>query len=295
MLNYAIVTAAVVMFGIQFLFNKLYGRESGNGMGATFIFSFIGGIIGVIALMLINGPQFSATPFTLVIATLSAVNSIAYTFCSLKAFDRINLSLYSLFAMLGGMILPFFQGIIFYDEPITVAKAVCVIFVVAALLLCTSKSGRKGGAIYYIGVFVLNGMSGVLTKIFQSSSFEKTSDAMYSIWGAAIRVLISAVVIIVMIALSKKKKLEALAIKKPNVKAVIYASGCGVLGNIANYLLLIALAVLPASVQYPFVTGGVMIVSTLISAITGAKPSKKELLSVVLSFIGILALVLIPI
>lgn len=295
MINYAIVTAAVVMFGIQFLFNKLYGRESGNGMGATFIFSFIGGIIGVIALMIINGPQFDATPFTLVMATLSAVNSIVYTFCSLKAFDRINLSLYSLFAMLGGMILPFFQGIIFYDEPITVAKAVCVIFVVAALLLCTSKSDRKGGAIYYIGVFVLNGMSGVLTKIFQSSSFAKTSDAMYSIWGAAIRVLISAVVIVVMIAISKKRHSEVLAIKKPNAKAVLYASGCGVLSNIANFLLLIALAVLPASVQYPFVTGGVMIVSTLISAITGAKPSKNEILSVVLSFIGILALVLIPI
>jgi hypothetical protein len=63
MLNYANVTAAVVMFGIQFLFNKLYGNESGNGMGATFIFSFIGGIIGIIALMIINGPQFDATPF----------------------------------------------------------------------------------------------------------------------------------------------------------------------------------------------------------------------------------------
>ena len=45
MIHYAIVTTAVVTFGIQFLFNKLYGRESGNSMSATFIFSFIGGII----------------------------------------------------------------------------------------------------------------------------------------------------------------------------------------------------------------------------------------------------------
>ena len=295
MLNYAIVTAAVVMFGIQFLFNKLYGRESGNGMGATFVFSFIGGIIGIIALMIINGPQFDVTPFTLFMATLSAVNSITYTFCSLKSFERINLSLYSLFAMLGGMILPFFQGIIFYREPITVAKVICVIFVVVALWLCTSKSDRKGGTIYYIGVFVLNGMSGVIAKIFQSSSFAKTSDAMYSVWVATIGALISASVIIIMIAMSKKNHSQKFEIKKPNFKALIYASSCGILGNVANFLLLIALAVLPASVQYPFITGGVMIVSTLISALTGAKPSKKEILSVALSFIGILALVLIPV
>ena len=54
-------------------------------------------------------------------------------------------------------------------------------------------------------------------------------------------------------------------------------------------------AVLPASVQYPFVTGGVMIVSTIISAITGKAPSKRELLALTLSFLGIMALVLIPV
>lgn len=294
-MGYTILTVAVSMFGIQFLFNKLYGKESGNGMWATFIFSFIGGIIGVISLMIINGPRFEVTPFTLILATVSALNSIIYTFCALKSFERINLSLYSLFAMLGGMILPFFQGIIFYDEPITLAKIVCVIFITVALVLCTAKSDRKGGTIYYVGVFVLNGMSGVITKIFQSASYAKTSDAMYSIWGAAIRVLISGVVILIMIILARKNTAKKHELKKPTGKALLYASSCGILGSLANFLLLIALAVLPASVQYPFITGGVMIVSTIISALTGAKPSKKEVLSVIVSFIGILCLVLIPI
>ena len=64
--------------------------------------------------------------------------------------------------------------------------------------------------------------------------------------------------------------------------------------RVANLLLLSSLAVLPASVQYPFVTGGVMIVSTAIAFISGQKPSRRELASVALSFVGILALVLIP-
>ena len=293
---YGVVTVAVIMFGAQFLFNSKYERECGNGIGATFLFSFIGGGIGVISLMIINGISISATPFTLIIASLSALNSILYTFCSLKAFERINLSLYSLFAMLGGMMLPFIQGIVFYDEPITIAKAVCVIFVIAALSLCTVKSDRKGGTIYYIGVFVLNGMSGVMAKIFQSSHLPKTSNAMYSVWGALIHVMISGSVLLIMLIASKasKKDKNKVILKKPSGKAVLFASSCGILNNLANFLLLIALAVLPSSVQYPFVTGGVMIVSTVFSFFTGSRPSKKEILSVCLSFIGIMALVLIP-
>ena len=295
-MHYFLVSIAVAMFGIQFLFSKKYEQNAGNGIGASFIASFISGLIGVICLTIINGIQFSVTPFTLLMATLVAFNSIAYTFCALKALKRINLSLYSLFAMLGGMILPFFQGIIFYNEPITVAKIVCVVFIIVALALGISKSEAKGGTIYYIGVFMLNGMSGVLAKIFQSSALPKTSNAMYSILCSAILCLLSGTIIIILALISKAKKNEEQPlIKAPNAKAILFASGGGVLNNVANFFLLISLAFIPASVQYPFITGGVMIVSTVISAIVGAKPSKKEVFAVILSFVGILALVLIPI
>ena len=295
MLDYALVTVATLMFGVQFLFNNLYQRESGNGIGATMNFSFVGGIIGILSLTLINGFTFSITPFTLIMAVLSALLSITYTFCSLKAFEKINLSLYSLFAMLGGMILPFFQGVLFYDEPVTLAKAICIVFVIAALVICTTKSNKKGGFIYYFGVFVLNGMSGVYSKIFESSSFEKTSAAMYSIWSAVIKVLISAIVILVLIILDRTGRNAKPMISFPRPKALLYCSGHGILSAIANFILLISLASLPASAQYPFITGGVIIASTVISAIMGSKPSKKEIISVILSFVGLLALVFIPI
>ena len=83
-------------------------------------------------------------------------------------------------------------------------------------------------------------------------------------------------------------------LKMPNLKAVACSAGYGVFNRIGNYLLLIALAVLPASVQYPFITGGVMIVSAIIRISIGQKPSKKELFSVLLAFLGILMLVIIP-
>ena len=57
---------------------------------------------------------------------------------------------------------------------------------------------------------------------------------------------------------------------------------------------LITLAVLPASVQYPFVTGGTMVVSCVISVLRRQRPTWREWTSVLLSFAGILILVFIP-
>lgn len=283
MMYYAIITFSVVLFGVQFLLNNNYQKESGSGMGATFIFSLINSIVGLICLLIINRFQFEFNAFTVLMASLAAINSIAYTFCSLKAFEHINLSLFSLFTMLGGMILPFLLGIFFYDEPFTLGKAVCLILITAALILTIERGEKKNGTIYYAGVFILNGMSGVISKIFQSAPYEKSNEAVYSIWMALSTAVISAAILLII-----RNKLE-----KPSKKAVLYTVGYGAVHRIANYLLLIALAVLPASVQYPFVTGGVMIVSTVISALCHQKPSKKEISAVALAFIGILALVLI--
>ena len=63
----------------------------------------------------------------------------------------------------------------------------------------------------------------------------------------------------------------------------------------ANFLLVIALAHVDASVQYPMVTGGTMIVSTLLSFFGDKKPNWKEILSIVFAFLGMLALFIIPV
>ena len=80
---------------------------------------------------------------------------------------------------------------------------------------------------------------------------------------------------------------------KLNAKAVVSMAGNGILNRVANFLLLLSLAYLPASVQYPMITGGVMIVSTIIGYFTPNKPKAREWISLALSFAGIMALVLI--
>ena len=284
MLYYAMVMAAVVMFGLQFFCNQQYERECKSGLSASMMFIFGGAVAGLVVLLAVNGFKWEFTPFTVLMASLAALDGMAFSFCSLKALGKINLSLYSLFSMLGGMVLPFCLGVFFFDEQFTVGKAICLVAVIAALLMSVEKGTAKGGTVNYIGVFVFNGLSGVISKFFQASELPKTSEAAYSVWTAVMTALISGVILAFV---WKKSPL------KLNAKAVVSMAGNGILNRVANFLLLLSLAYLPASVQYPMITGGVMIVSTLLGYFSPNKPKVREWIALALSFAGIMALVLL--
>jgi len=285
---YLLIALSVVMFGGRFALQDVYRKLRGSGLRISLETSFVGSLAGLCVLLAVNGFKIEFTPFTLLIALFAALNSITFAFCSFKALDTIDLSLFSLFSMLGGMLLPFLQGIVFFHEEITVAKIVCLILIAAALALTVSPKEKKKGTVYYIGIFVLNGMSGVLSKIFASAPFEKTSSAGYSIWIAICTAVLSGVLLLLLV-----KKADGDV--RYNLKAFSIGAVSGGINQFANFLLIVALMHVDASVQYPMVTGGVMIVSTLISLFGSRKPDKKEMLSVALAFFGMLALFFIPI
>ncbi len=280
---YGVLTLCAIMFGTQFLFSKMYRDAYGSDFKAMCVSAAGGALVGIVILSLINGFSLGCTPFSLIMAIINSVNGNLFLLCSLKSLGKINLSLYSVFSMIGGMVLPFVFGIIFYDEPLTTGKIVCFLFITLAILLTLEKGNKSGGAIYYIGIFVFNGMSGVLSKIYTSMHFEKVSASEYSILCA----LVTLIMALVPLAFMKKEK------RPLNLKAVISIAGKGFLSRVANFLLLICLVHLPVSVQYPFITGGTMVVSTVISFFINQKPSKKEILSVILSMIGLILLVVI--
>ena len=288
-MEYALIFLSVSMFGGCFALNDVYRKRRGSSIRASIEASFIGSLAGAICLLAFGGFKLEFTSFTLVLALAAAINRIAFTFFSFKALNSINLSLYSLFSMLGGMMLPFLQGIAFYGEKITVAKVVCVVIICIALALTVTKGEKSRGYVYYIGVFILNGMSGVLSKIFSESTFPKASAVGYSAWISVCTVAISGVV---WLAMAHKREPDQ---ARYNLGDGAVATLNGGMNAVANCLLVIALASVDASLQYPAVTGGVMIASTLICFFGARKPSKRELVSITLAFVGTLALFVIPI
>lgn len=285
---YGLIMISVIMFGCCFKLSDIYRSMRGNSFKISLQFSVVSSFAGLIVLLVINKLKLEFTVFTFIIAFLNSLVGLGFTFCSLKALESINLSLFSLFSMLGGMALPFLQGIIFYGEKVTLAKILCFIIICVALLMTIEKGEKNRGTIYYIGIFVLNGMSGVLSKFFVSSSFTKTSSAGYSILSALILLVISVTLLLIFF----KKKDNT---PKASLSSICVGISAGGISKIANFLLIIALSQVDASVQFPMVTGGVMIVSTIIGFFAKKKPSKKDILSVTTAFIGMLILFSVPV
>ena len=280
---YGIIMAAVTMFAFQFLFNRQYEKQCGSTLRAAAVFSFGTSLVGFVILLALNCFRIEFTLFSFLVALAAAVNNLLYSYCSIKSFGKINLSLYSVFAMLGGMTLPFIAGIAFFQEALTIGKAVCFILIAVSLVLTVEKGESGTGRRYYFGVFLMNGMSGVYSKLFKSAPYPITGDRGYTMLIALCCMALCGLILVF-------DKSEKIRITK---KAVGCISAYGALCNIANYLLLIGLDKIPASAQYPMVTGGVMAISTIICFFTDQKPTKKNVASVARSFIGILALVLL--
>ena len=286
MLYYGMLAGASVMFGTQFLFTRLFRKSyKGNSIEATAVSGFGGAVFGLLSMFLVNGFCFEYSHFAMVMAVIQTIAGLLFTFCSMKALGKINLSMYSIFSMLGGMALPFAAGIFFFEEPLTLAKSTGLLLIVISFLFTLKKeTGHSDGRemIYYIGVFIFNGMSGVLSKIYYAAPYERISAAGYSILTA----LLSAVVYLGMLLYLKPN------IKLINTKAIAGIFGSGVLNKIANWLLLVALVYVPASAQYPFITGGTMITSTCFAYLTEDKPSRREFWAVWIALVGVIILIM---
>lgn len=278
MMYYVMLAAATVLFSAQFLFNQKFEEECGASMASAALFSLYTSVGGFLILFALNGFVLKISSFSLGLAFVYAFLGTAYSVASIKAFEVVNLSAYSVFSMLGGMLLPSVYGILFCEEPITSKKIVCALLIAAALLFSMER-GKKGSCKrYYIEVFVLNGMVGVISVIHQSDAGGRAVDSFcFLMLARAAAALLSVLLFCVT---------EPGAMRQTTQKAVGYAGFYAAFCGIGNLLVLLALKHLPASVQYPIITGGVMAISLVISLIRGEKNSWKNIAAAAIAFLS---------
>ena len=255
---YLILILAAFLFAVQFLFNQQYRSLKGEGLDATMTFSLYTSAISFVLLLALGGFRLHITWFSLLIAVLYAAVCLLSSYAGLKAFGTANLSVYSIFMMLGGMLLPFAYGILFANETLSFAKALSILLICTAVG-CSFEKGTEGKNAYrfYAAIFVLNGLVGVLSKI--HLSVPSLAVDSYSFMAT---IQLALLVMCLFYCLITRQ-----GIPKQSGKLYLCLSGYAVCNGIGNLFCQIALTALPASVQYPIITGGVMVFSTLISLV----------------------------
>lgn len=273
---YFMITVSAFLFSLQFMFNHGYQKENGSSWPFSLKFSLYTSITGFVILLVINQFQMKITMFSLLIAFLYGAVSISLSYSSIKAFEYANLSVYSVFSMIGGMILPFIYGIL-CGEKCNAVKLICCILIAISVMMTINKGKQLRKAFkYYMAVFFLNGMVGVISKFHQSYTALCVDSASFIMLTKLTTILLST---LIMLTLHERNFTI-------NKKAFLYCAGYSVFNSVGNLMLLIALLYLPASVQYPIVTGGVIVFSTLIDIVRKVHVTKKELLSAIIAFIS---------
>lgn len=302
---YIMVVLATVLYSIQFVFTKCYQKEKGASFFYSTIFSSIACFVSVPFFLILSKGKVEFTWFSFFIASLFALDCILCTVFGAKTLSKANLSVYSLFLMLGGMLLPFIYGFTI-GEKLTVFKGIAVLCVLGAMLCTLQKEeGKKldfGTVICFILIFITNGLSGVLTYIHQRSTVEIVSSSGFLFLCNATQFILSALLVFGIYLYGKAKNPKLLEMKKSgeeqeksNKKSWLIA-----VGSIVGYMIVHSIAMLcttisakyvDAGVQSTIVTGGCMVMSALFGLLFGEKITKKTAVSLLLAVMGTLCII----
>jgi len=288
------IIGSTVLFSFQYLFKKLFQRQEGSSFVISMQSSLISAIFAILLLILRGKSAFEFSLFSFALALLHGGRAILTGFVSFKVLEKANISVFSLFSQIGGMLLPFLYAIILGGEQLTWQKTVCVVLLCLAMYWemhgrqksSAVKGEKKDYAIFwYMGVFVLNGLSGVFAKIHQSAPDHLTVSASAFTMMEKIVVLIASSILVLIFARRK----QLVKMKKP-VLAISYMGIQSILNTLGNLILLMALLHVDASIQYPIVTGGIIILSLFMDPLLGTKPKRYTVEAALISFVGLVFL-----
>ena len=293
MIYYVILLLAVLTFTAQFAFTKIYSERAEQKLNTTLIMLILISVIGMLLYLFIGGfkLQFSLNSF--ILAGAFALVMVPYYVLGIKVLSIGSLAIFSMFMMLGGMLLPFAYGLIFLNETLTVGKGIgCVVLSLAIFLQAmlqkeeNSKSKNKNLFILLcILIFILNGLTGVIAKAYEITE-PQPDEISFTVISCGLTAVLSFLFLIPHITKNKADTKEQLKfVLKPYLFLPIAA--IGIATHTGNFLMLKVASDLPASIQFPIGSGGVIVFSAIASVlIFKEKISKGELACVTLAFLS---------
>ena len=172
---YLLVLLSAALFSVSFVFTKYFQSKYGTGVFAGIVFRGVVSLCLLILFLGLNKFRLRITGFSAIMALCSAIVQVSMFVVSTKTLENTNLALYSLFSMLGGMLLPFFYGLCI-GESLTVPKIIGIVLIISSMFVALNKSGgrrvRKMDIFYFSAIFVLNGMNGVFADMHGKTSLQ---------------------------------------------------------------------------------------------------------------------------
>ncbi|MBQ8758860.1 MAG: EamA family transporter, partial [Clostridia bacterium] len=212
--------------------------------------------------------------------------SVCYSILAFKLLKMGTVALYTLVLMCGGMIVPYIFGLVFLGEPFSALKTAGLAIILAGVVLANiskEKIGKKQ-IIICTAVFFLNGLVSVFSKLHQSAGdFERVNSTEFVLIGGIFKFIFAGILFL----LAKKDKDNNDT--NSSILPLILIISSAVAGGLSYMLQLHGAENLPATVLYPFITGGSIVATSVCSVIFfKEKLSKNLFISIILCFAGTL-------
>lgn len=198
-MDYLLVLAATVLLAFEFAFSKKYQSLEGANLVSGLKFNLISGICKAVIFFALSGFKFEFSLFSLICAFIMTVCAMAYNITGFKILKLGDMSTYSVFLMCGGMLLPYFYGVLFLDEKISVFRIIGVLIIVGAVILSANAKFKFNLPFLAlcIAVFILNGCVSIVSKYHQINvTFSPVDATVFVMYTGIFKFLISAVMLI---------------------------------------------------------------------------------------------------
>ena len=292
MIHYILVFLAVVLLAVNFALNKVYQKGRGESIREGIWFNLTLGIFTALFMWGMNGFRFEWSPYSFIMAAFMAVFTGAYTLLGFRIIAMGKVAVFTQFLMLGGMIVPYVFGIFYLGEEFSFLRLIGLILMTVSIFLSGGKGGeeitKKRFLVFLLlcaAVFFLNGGCSVTSKLHQIETVHQTVSAtVFVAYTGVFKAILSALM------LPFFKKEEAGEAPQKGMGFVILVTLLSALASAVSYLFqLLGASHLPATVLYPMITGGTVVLTALAGFLCfGEKLSKRELLGVALCFIATL-------
>lgn len=297
MYYYILIFISVFFMAGQFSIGKVYQMRFGAQPVETLKYTCLSALFCFGFLFAVNGFRLEIEFFSILMALGMSAACTAYSLVGFKMMQMGKLSVYTMFLMMGGMLLPYIYGLLFLDEEFSAGRGIGMVLMVTALVMTTlvpEKKHEKNNRLFLIccaAVFILNGFVSIFSKVHQVETELATVGTLdFGMLTNLFNFLLSVAAYAVLSAKVRKKDLadEGKTGDKRNYKlffGLIFANALA--GGITLPLQLEGASHIPAVVQYPIITGGGIILSAFAGALFfRERITKRNGMGIALAFLA---------
>ncbi|MGN1052070.1 MAG: hypothetical protein ACI4SH_01610 [Candidatus Scatosoma sp.] len=298
--EYILIVLAGLLIAGQFTFNKLYEQRISSSVFAFLLFPLVAAVIDAGLFFCINGFSLEFSTFSFLLALTNAVLQVGSIVCSILVVRWGPVSIYTIFMMLGGMILPCFYGVCFLQETPSVWAIIGVFVLIAALITSAipPKVGKPKNAgkffFFCMLVFFLNGGTSIVSKAHQINT-QALPVLDYMVWNYLLQFAISAICVLSLYLFNVAKKAPkrgSIRSKQGLWKILLIAALYAVCTGVGYLMILLGASAVAASVLYPLITGISIITTTVVTRIVfKEKINRNNLIGLILLVVGMVLFV----